>query len=110
MIVITAEIESGLVAKADLVQFRCSPVPRARHHSKRRRQWMGVKGITRNECHNRKCSSARRLRMVQKAQGPLVKVLLVPGSRSMKQLAVRVHFLRCNGLLHEWFVKSLIFM
>ncbi|GFS81086.1 e3 ubiquitin-protein ligase RNF13 [Trichonephila clavipes] len=37
----------------------------------------------------------------EKTQGPLMKVLPVPGWRPMKQLAVRVHFLRCGGLLDD---------
>ncbi|GFT98171.1 e3 ubiquitin-protein ligase RNF13 [Trichonephila clavipes] len=32
----------------------------------------------------------------------------VPGWRSMKQLAVHVHFLRCGGLLDDWFVESVL--
>ncbi|GFX15435.1 uncharacterized protein TNCV_3303641 [Trichonephila clavipes] len=35
--------------------------PRAQHHSKRRRRWVGVKGSTRNGRHDPKCPSARRL-------------------------------------------------
>ncbi|GFW00064.1 uncharacterized protein TNCV_3568541 [Trichonephila clavipes] len=49
----------------------------------------------------------------EKTQGPIVKVLPVPGWRPMKQLAVRVHFLRCGGLLDDWSVEgvlSLVFM
>ncbi|GFU14183.1 hypothetical protein TNCV_4167811 [Trichonephila clavipes] len=37
--------------------------------------------------------------LFEKTQGSRIKVLLVPGSRSMKYLAVHVHFLRCGGLL-----------
>ncbi|GFV57624.1 hypothetical protein TNCV_2705691 [Trichonephila clavipes] len=36
---------------------------------------------------------------------PLLKVLPVPGWRPMKQLAARVHFLRCGGLLDDWCVE-----
>ncbi|GFY01052.1 uncharacterized protein TNCV_5075201 [Trichonephila clavipes] len=43
--------------------------PRARHHSKRRRRWVGVKGSTRNGCRDPKCPSARRLRMVREDSG-----------------------------------------
>ncbi|GFY11568.1 uncharacterized protein TNCV_4230371 [Trichonephila clavipes] len=43
--------------------------PRTRHHSKRRRRWMGIKGSTRNECCDPKCPSARRLRMVREDTG-----------------------------------------
>ncbi|GFY17633.1 e3 ubiquitin-protein ligase RNF13 [Trichonephila clavipes] len=57
------------------VQFPCE-----RHHSKRRRRWVGVKGIMRNGCRH-------------KIHGSLVKVLPVPGWQPVKQLAVRVHFL-----------------
>ncbi|GFX51604.1 uncharacterized protein TNCV_5013081 [Trichonephila clavipes] len=44
--------------------------PRARHHSKRRRRWVGVKRSTRNERRDPKCHSARRLRMVGEDTGP----------------------------------------
>ncbi|GFV70181.1 uncharacterized protein TNCV_2553251 [Trichonephila clavipes] len=40
----------------------------------------------------------------EKKQRPLVKVLPVPGWWSMKQFSVRVHFLRCGGLLDDWSV------
>ncbi|GFV86763.1 uncharacterized protein TNCV_3964931 [Trichonephila clavipes] len=42
---------------------------RARHHSKRRRRWVGVKGSTRNRCRDPKCPSARCLRMVREDTG-----------------------------------------
>ncbi|GFX24895.1 e3 ubiquitin-protein ligase RNF13 [Trichonephila clavipes] len=44
----------------------------------------------------------------EKTQGPLVKALPVPGGRPMKQLAVRVHFLRCGGLLDDWSVEGVL--
>ncbi|GFU88817.1 uncharacterized protein TNCV_4444941 [Trichonephila clavipes] len=61
--------------------------PPARHHSKRRRRWVGIKDSTRNGRRGPKCPSygSRRHRW------PLVKVLPMPGWRPMKQLAVRVH-------------------
>ncbi|GFV73064.1 uncharacterized protein TNCV_299011 [Trichonephila clavipes] len=69
-IVITAEIESGFVSKDDLVPFRCTvQLPRARHHSKRRLRWVGVKGSTRNGCRDPKYPSARRLRTVGEDRG-----------------------------------------
>ncbi|GFY15652.1 uncharacterized protein TNCV_1283001 [Trichonephila clavipes] len=73
--------------------------PRARHHSKRRRRWVDVKGSTPNGHRDPKCPSARSLRMVRERHRALVKVLPVSGWRPMKQLAVRVHFLRCGDLL-----------
>ncbi|GFV87961.1 uncharacterized protein TNCV_782411 [Trichonephila clavipes] len=75
--------------------------PPARHYSKRRRQWVGVNGSTRNGHRDPKCPSARRLRMVREDTGVRVTVLPVPGRRLMKQLAVRVHFLRCSVLLED---------
>ncbi|GFU86198.1 uncharacterized protein TNCV_368561 [Trichonephila clavipes] len=42
----------------------------------------------------------------EKAQGPLVKVLPVPGLRLMKQLSVRMHFLQCGDLLDDWSVEG----
>ncbi|GFU26826.1 uncharacterized protein TNCV_4540971 [Trichonephila clavipes] len=68
-IVNTDEIESGIVTKDDLVPFRCSQFPPARHHSKRRLQWVGVKDITRNRYHDLEYPSARDLRMVREDTG-----------------------------------------
>ncbi|GFX72360.1 uncharacterized protein TNCV_1253141 [Trichonephila clavipes] len=79
------------------------------HHSKRRHRWVGINGSTRNGRHDPKCPSARRLRMVREDTcPPLVKVLLVPVWRLMKQLAVRLHFLRCGGLLDEWSARGIL--
>ncbi|GFV76159.1 uncharacterized protein TNCV_4672481 [Trichonephila clavipes] len=38
----------------------------------------------------------------------LVKVLPVPGWQLLKQLAARVHFLRCSSLLDCWSVESIL--
>ncbi|GFU46722.1 uncharacterized protein TNCV_1419771 [Trichonephila clavipes] len=65
-----------------------------------------VKGSTDNDCHYPKCPSARRLRMFEKTQELLMKVLPVPGGRPMKQLAISVHFVRCDGLLVHWSVEG----
>ncbi|PRD31920.1 UNVERIFIED_CONTAM: hypothetical protein NCL1_22034 [Trichonephila clavipes] len=43
--------------------------PRARHHTKRRRRWVGVKGSTLNGRRDPKCPSARCLRMVREDTG-----------------------------------------
>ncbi|GFW39944.1 hypothetical protein TNCV_5116271 [Trichonephila clavipes] len=68
-----------------------------------------VKSSARNGRRDPKCPSAKHLRMVfEKTQGPLMKVLPVPGWRSMKQLAVRVYLLRCSGLLDDWSVKNVL--
>ncbi|GFX43887.1 uncharacterized protein TNCV_4111661 [Trichonephila clavipes] len=87
--------------------------PRTRHNFKRRHRWVDVKGRTRNGHHDTKCSLARHLRMVREDAGSLVKLLLVLGWRPMKQLAVRVRFLRCGSLLDDLTVEgvlSLVFM
>ncbi|GFW58250.1 uncharacterized protein TNCV_2634241 [Trichonephila clavipes] len=44
-------------------------IPRARHYSRRRRRWVGVKGNTRNGCRDLKCPSVRYLRMVREDTG-----------------------------------------
>ncbi|GFX39701.1 e3 ubiquitin-protein ligase RNF13 [Trichonephila clavipes] len=44
----------------------------------------------------------------EKTQVPLVKMLPVSGWRPMKRLAVRVHFLQCGGLLHDWSVEGVL--
>ncbi|GFX95556.1 hypothetical protein TNCV_4825711 [Trichonephila clavipes] len=83
---------------------------RARHHSKQRRRWVGVKGSIRNGRRDPECPSARRLRMVREDTGSLMKVIPAPGWRPIKQLAVRVHFLQCGGILDDWSVLSLVFI
>ncbi|GFW10728.1 uncharacterized protein TNCV_4918471 [Trichonephila clavipes] len=44
----------------------------------------------------------------QKTQRPLMKVIPVPGWRPMKQLAVRLHFLRCGCLLVDWSEEGIL--
>ncbi|GFV01943.1 uncharacterized protein TNCV_4978941 [Trichonephila clavipes] len=55
--------------KTTWFHFAVVQFPRARHHSKRRRRWMGVKGSTLNGRRSPKCPSARRLRMVREDTG-----------------------------------------
>ncbi|GFW45845.1 uncharacterized protein TNCV_4495651 [Trichonephila clavipes] len=107
MIVITAEIESGFVTKDDLVPLQSS---------------FFVRGITPNGGVNGWTSRASRVMGVaipnvlqpgafvwfEMTHGPLLKVLPVSGWRPMKQLAVRVHFLRCGGLLDDWSVEGVL--
>ncbi|GFX40009.1 hypothetical protein TNCV_2272931 [Trichonephila clavipes] len=42
--------------------------------------------------------------------GPVVKVLPVSGQWPMRQLALRVHFLRCGGLLNDWPFEGVLSM
>ncbi|GFY31558.1 uncharacterized protein TNCV_4694021 [Trichonephila clavipes] len=48
---------------------------RARHHSKRRRRWVGVKGSTRNGCRDPKCPLDRHLRIVREDAGAPSEIL-----------------------------------
>ncbi|GFY19604.1 uncharacterized protein TNCV_4647761 [Trichonephila clavipes] len=68
-IVFTAEIESGFVAKDDLIPFHCSTVSSCAARLQRRRRWLGVKGSTRNGRRDPKCPSARCLRLVREDTG-----------------------------------------
>ncbi|GFX23430.1 e3 ubiquitin-protein ligase RNF13 [Trichonephila clavipes] len=98
-----------LPQKTTWFHFDAVQIPRTRHQSKRRRQWVDVKDSTRIGRRDPKCPSVRYLHMVR---GPLVKLLHVPGWPPMKQLAVRVHFLQCGGLPDDWSVEgnlSLVF-
>ncbi|GFX80668.1 uncharacterized protein TNCV_499351 [Trichonephila clavipes] len=60
-IVITAQIE----LKTTWFHSAYVQYTRARHHSRRRRRWVGINGSTRNGRHLTKCPSARCLRMVR---------------------------------------------
>ncbi|GFT98180.1 uncharacterized protein TNCV_789841 [Trichonephila clavipes] len=81
--------------------------PRVRHHSKRRRRWVDVKGSTRNGHRDPKFPSFRRLRMVREDTGaPNKGATCVPGWWLMKQLAVHVHFLQCGGHFDDWSVEG----
>ncbi|GFV97928.1 e3 ubiquitin-protein ligase RNF13 [Trichonephila clavipes] len=101
-IVITVEIESGFVAKDDLVPFKYSPVsscaaPLQTEASMGSRQ--GQHTVMGAAIPNDLQPGA--FVWFEKTQGLPVKVLPVPGWRPMKQLAVRGHFLRCGGLLDD---------
>ncbi|GFX97166.1 uncharacterized protein TNCV_556561 [Trichonephila clavipes] len=59
--------------------FTAVQFPRARHLSKRRRRWVGVKGRARNGRRDSKCPSASAFLWSETSKGPLLKVLPVPG-------------------------------
>ncbi|GFV76481.1 e3 ubiquitin-protein ligase RNF13 [Trichonephila clavipes] len=82
--------------------------PRTRHHNKRRRRWVDVKGRTSNGRRDPKCLQPGALVWFEKTQEPPVKVLPGPGWRPMKQLAVRVYFLRCGGLPEDWSITGIL--
>ncbi|GFS79192.1 hypothetical protein TNCV_4408851 [Trichonephila clavipes] len=103
--VITVEIDSGfVVAKDDLVPFRCSPVSRARHYSKRWRPCVGIKGSTRDP----NVLQPGTFEWFEKTQGFLMNVLSVLERRPMMQLCVRVSFLQCSGVLGDWSVEVVL--
>ncbi|GFS97360.1 uncharacterized protein TNCV_1825071 [Trichonephila clavipes] len=56
-------LESSM--KTTWINSTSSQFPRERHYSKRRRRWVGVKGITCNGRHDPKCLSARLLCMIR---------------------------------------------
>ncbi|GFU99578.1 hypothetical protein TNCV_4082991 [Trichonephila clavipes] len=76
----SAEIESGFVAKDDLVPFRCSPV------SSRR---------------DPKCPSARRLRMIREDTEASSEGATCAWMAADEAVGCTRAFLRCGGLLHD---------
>ncbi|GFU65444.1 uncharacterized protein TNCV_633671 [Trichonephila clavipes] len=85
--------------------------PRARHLSKRRRRWVGVKGSSRNGRRDRKCSSAMCLRMVPEDTGGPSEGTAYAWMAIDE--VVHVHFLRHGGLIDDWSVEgvlSLVFL
>ncbi|GFX87671.1 uncharacterized protein TNCV_2465641 [Trichonephila clavipes] len=69
------------------------------HHSKQRCCWVGVMSSARNVRRDPICPLPRRLRMVREDTGAPSEGATCAWMGMMKQLAVRVHFLRCGGLL-----------
>ncbi|GFX20865.1 transposable element Tcb1 transposase [Trichonephila clavipes] len=79
--------------------------PRVRHHEMRR--WMGVKGSTRDGCHDPKCPSARRFRMVREDTGASSEGA-TGAWMAADEAVVCTHFLRCGGLLDDWSVEGFL--
>ncbi|GFW43173.1 hypothetical protein TNCV_1349371 [Trichonephila clavipes] len=77
---------------------------RARHHSKPRHRWVGVKGRTHNGRRDPKCPTARRFRLVREDTDVSNERCCACMEADEARVAVRVHFLRCGGLLHDWSV------
>ncbi|GFW58810.1 hypothetical protein TNCV_4046491 [Trichonephila clavipes] len=65
-------------------------------------------GSTRNGHSDPKCPSTRHLRMVREDTGAPNEGLPVPGWWPMKQLAVRVRFLRYVGFLNDCSVEGVL--
>ncbi|GFY19058.1 uncharacterized protein TNCV_3877461 [Trichonephila clavipes] len=61
------DLDSSL--KTTWFKYSAVRFPRAWHHSKWRRRWVGVKGSIRNGHHDPKCPSSRRLCMVRVDSG-----------------------------------------
>ncbi|GFX60733.1 uncharacterized protein TNCV_4977091 [Trichonephila clavipes] len=85
--------------KTTLFHSAAVQFPRAQHQSKRSCRWVVVKGSKRKGRRDPKCPSIMRLRMVRVDTGSPNEGDPVPGWWPMKQLAVRMHFLRYGGLL-----------
>ncbi|GFU09167.1 uncharacterized protein TNCV_1121951 [Trichonephila clavipes] len=84
--------------KTTWFHFAAVQFPRMRHHSKRRRRWVNIKGSTCNGRRDPKCPSARSLHMVRE------------DTRVSNEGATCacVHFLRCSGLLDDWSVEGVL--
>ncbi|GFU90651.1 uncharacterized protein TNCV_2092481 [Trichonephila clavipes] len=67
VIMLRLNLDSSL--KTTLFHSAAVKFPRARHYSKRRHRWVGVKGSTRNGRRDPKCPSVRCLRMVREDTG-----------------------------------------
>ncbi|GFV79378.1 uncharacterized protein TNCV_1903501 [Trichonephila clavipes] len=81
--------------------------PRARHHSKRRHRWMGVKGSTRNRCRDHKYLSARHFRMVREGtRAPSEGVIYVWMAGDVAFGCTRAF--GCGGLLDDWSVEGVL--
>ncbi|GFX29851.1 hypothetical protein TNCV_4749801 [Trichonephila clavipes] len=108
-IVIAAEIESGFLAKDDLVLFRCNPIPPARYYSKRRRRLVVVKSSTRNGPRDPKCPSARRFRMVREDTGAPNDGTTYAWMAADEPFGCTMkHLVRCGGLLDDWSVEGVL--
>ncbi|GFV75236.1 hypothetical protein TNCV_295511 [Trichonephila clavipes] len=108
MIVITAEIESRFVAKDDLVPFHCSLGSSCAATLQTEASMGGRQGSTRIGRRDPKCPSAKRLVWFKKTQGPLMKMLSMPGWRPMEQLVLRMLFLRCGCFIDNWFIEDVL--
>ncbi|GFX89202.1 uncharacterized protein TNCV_20981 [Trichonephila clavipes] len=105
--VITAKFESGFVTKDDLVPFHCSPVSSGAAQLQTDVRWVS------RVAHAMGAAIPNVLQpsafvWFEKTQRTLVKALSVSGWRPMKQLAVRVHFVRCSGLFNDWSVEGVL--
>ncbi|GFY33149.1 uncharacterized protein TNCV_5112101 [Trichonephila clavipes] len=89
---------------------RCK-LPRVRHHFKWKRRWMGVKGSRRNGWSDPKCPSALRLRMIREDTGASsvdATCAWMAADEGVGSTPVRVHCLRCCGLLDDWYVEGVL--
>ncbi|GFV06746.1 uncharacterized protein TNCV_1611591 [Trichonephila clavipes] len=108
-IVITAEIESGFSSlKTTWFHFAAVQFPRARHHSKRRRQWVGVKGSSRNGRRDPKCPLARCLRMVREDTGAPGEGATCAWMANDEAVGCTHAFLWMWRLLDDWSVEGVL--
>ncbi|GFX20072.1 uncharacterized protein TNCV_1436321 [Trichonephila clavipes] len=82
--------------------------PRARHPSKRRRRWVGVKGSTRNGRRDPKCPSTRRLRMIREDTGAPSEGATCARMAAHETVGCTRAFLKCGGLLDDWSVEGVL--
>ncbi|GFU00245.1 uncharacterized protein TNCV_802041 [Trichonephila clavipes] len=109
-IAITTEIESGFVAKDNLVPFCYSRVSlcAAPLQTEASIGWASKAVHVMDAVIPNVQPDA--FVWFENTQWPLVTVRPVPGWRPMKQLAVHVPFLRCGGLLDDWSVEGVVIL
>ncbi|GFW09178.1 uncharacterized protein TNCV_2101321 [Trichonephila clavipes] len=106
-----AQWEKNLgIRQAKEGQYQCrynlvTPLPiqflRARHHSKRRRRWVGVKGSTRNGRRDCKYPSTKCLRIVREVTGTPNENATCAWMSADKAVGCTRAFLRCGDLLDD---------
>ncbi|GFV99838.1 hypothetical protein TNCV_5081981 [Trichonephila clavipes] len=98
---------SAIIQKNGPLYFWKIQFSRVRHHSKRGHRWVGVQSIPHKERRDPQCSSSKRLRVVCKDTGSPSKGATYTWMVD-DEAAVRVHFLRCVGLLNDWPAKGVL--
>ncbi|GFU00269.1 uncharacterized protein TNCV_802211 [Trichonephila clavipes] len=82
--------------------------PRARHHFKRRRQCVGVKGSTCNGHRDPECPSVKRLRMVREDTEAPSEGANCAWMLTAEAVGCTRAFLRCGGICDDWSVEGVL--